>query len=187
MSEKSHNTQPHVQQLIFNLAAFFIVGAGLKLASEILIPFLLAIFISVISNPLVTKLRNRGLPILAAVLVVIFGIIAIGTAIGSLLGTSFRDFRLNMPEYKEMVNNSAAKFFEFFEQIGIQLSGAAFIERFDPGAAMSFTTSILSGFGGALSSGLLILLMVVFMLLEATIFRYKIRNIFDSLLLRSNK
>ena len=45
---------------------------------------------------------------------------------------------------------------------------------------MSFTTSILSGFGGALSSGLLILLMVVFMLLEATIFRYKIRNIFGS-------
>ena len=127
MSEKSHNSQTHVQQVIFNLAAFFIVVAGLKLASEILIPFLLAIFISVISNPLVTKLRNKGLPILGAVLVVIFGIIAIGTAIGSLLGTSFRDFRLNMPEYKEMVNNSAAKFFEFFEQIGIQLSGAAFI------------------------------------------------------------
>ena len=180
MSEESHNSQSHVQQVIFNLAAFSIVVAGMKLASEILIPFLLAIFISVIANPLVTKLRNKGLPILGAILVVIFGIVSIGTAIGSLLGTSFRDFRLNLPEYKEMVNNSAAKFFEFFEQIGIQLSGAAFIERFDPGAAMSFTTSILSGFGGALSSGLLILLMVVFMLLEATIFRYKIRNIFGS-------
>ena len=93
MSEKSHNSQSHVQEVIFNLAAFFIVVAGLKLASEILIPFLLAIFISVISNPLVTKLRNKGLPILGAVLVVIFVIIAIGTAIGSLLGTSFRDFR----------------------------------------------------------------------------------------------
>ena len=46
MSEKSHNSQPHVQQVIFNLAAFFIVVAGLKLASEILIPFLLAIFIA---------------------------------------------------------------------------------------------------------------------------------------------
>ena len=44
MSEESHNSQSHVQQVIFNLAAFFIVVAGLKLASEILIPFLLAIF-----------------------------------------------------------------------------------------------------------------------------------------------
>ena len=36
MSEKSHNSQTHVQQVIFNLAAFFIVVAGLKLASDIL-------------------------------------------------------------------------------------------------------------------------------------------------------
>ena len=180
MSEESHNSQSHVQQVIFNLAAFSIVVAGMKLASEILIPFLLAIFISVIANPLVTKLRNKGLPILGAILVVILGIVSIGIAIASLLGTSLSDFRQNLPQYKEMVNNSAEKFFDFFQQLGLQISSSAIIEQFDPGAAMSFTTSILSGFGGALSSGLLILLMVVFMLLEATIFRYKIRNIFGS-------
>ena len=72
MPEESHNSQSHVQQVIFNLAAFSIVVAGMKLASEILIPFLLAIFISVIANPLVTKLRNKGLPILGAILVVHF-------------------------------------------------------------------------------------------------------------------
>ena len=114
MSEESHNSQSHVQQVIFNLAAFSIVVAGMKLASEILIPFLLAIFISVIANPLVTKLRNKGLPILGAILVVILGIVSIGIAIASLLGTSLSDFRQNLPQYKEMVNNSAEKFFDFF-------------------------------------------------------------------------
>ena len=178
MSKNSYSGSSNIQQVIFSLAAFCVVVAGMKLASEILIPFLLAIFISVIANPLVTKLRSKGLPIMGAILVVILAIIAIGTAIGSLLGTSFQDFRLNMSDYKQMVNTSAAKFFDFFEQIGLQISGTAFIERFDPGAAMSFTSSLLSGFGGALSSGLLILLMVVFMLLEATIFRFKLRHIF---------
>ena len=44
------NTGPsHVQQFLFNLAAFVIVVAGMRASSEILIPFLLAIFISVIA------------------------------------------------------------------------------------------------------------------------------------------
>ena len=121
MSEESHSSQSHVQQVIFNLAAFSIVVAGMKLASEILIPFLLAIFISVIANPLVTKLRNKGLPILGAILVVILGIISLGIAIASLLGTSLSDFRQNLPQYKEMVNNSAEKFFDFFQIVSVVL------------------------------------------------------------------
>ena len=34
--------------------------------------------------------------------------------------------------------------------------------------------------GGVLSNGLLILLMVIFMLLEASIFKYKVRNVFGT-------
>ena len=175
------NTGPsHVQQVLFNLAAFVIVVAGMRASSDILIPFLLAIFISVIANPLVIKLRSRGIPIIGAIVLVILGIIAIGIGITSLLGTSLNDFSDNLPQYKEMSNNSAANFFQFFEDMGLHISGTAIIERFDPGAAMSLTSSILSGLGGVLSSGLLILLMVVFMLLEATIFKYKVRHIFGS-------
>ena len=175
------NTGPsHVQQVLFNLAAFVIVVAGMRASSDILIPFLLAIFISVIANPLVIKLRSRGIPIIGAIVLVILGIITIGIGITSLLGTSLNDFSDNLPQYKEMINNSAANFFQFFEDMGLHISGTAIIERFDPGAAMSLTSSILSGLGGVLSSGLLILLMVVFMLLEATIFKYKVRHIFGS-------
>ena len=61
------NTGPsHVQQFLFNLAAFVIIVAGMRASSEILIPFLLAIFISVIANPLVIKLRSQGIPITGA-------------------------------------------------------------------------------------------------------------------------
>ena len=114
MSKNSYTGPSHVQQVIFNMAAFMIVVAGMRAASDILIPFLLAIFISVIANPLVTKLRSKGIPILGAILVVIFGIVAVGTGIASLLGTSLNDFKENLPRYKEMVNASATSFFEFF-------------------------------------------------------------------------
>ena len=49
MPEESHNSQSHVQQVIFNLAAFSIVVAGMKLASEILIPFLKSNFLHISS------------------------------------------------------------------------------------------------------------------------------------------
>jgi len=170
----------HIQQVLFNLAALVIVVAGMRASSDILVPFLLAIFITVIANPLVIKLRSYSIPIIGAIVLVIFGIIAIGIGVTSLLGTSLNDFSDNLPQYKEMVNNSATNFFKFFEELGLHLSGSVIIEKFDPGAAMSLTSSILSGLGGVLSNGLLILLMVVFMLLEATIFKYKVRHIFGT-------
>ena len=105
---------------------------------------------------------------------VIIGIITLGIGITSLLGTSLNDFfSENLPQYKILINKSANNFFTFLNGFGFQFSGSAIIDRFDPGAAMSLTSSILSGIGGVLSSGLLILLMVVFMLLEATMFRIK--------------
>ena len=110
MSKNSYIEQSNVQQIIFNLAAFMIVVAGMRTASDIFIPFLLAVFISVIANPLVTKLRSKGIPILGAILVVIFGIIAIGTGITSILSNSLNDFRDNLPRYKEMINASATSF-----------------------------------------------------------------------------
>ena len=180
MAKDSYTGPSHVQQVLFNLAAFVVVVAGMRASSDILIPFLLAIFLSVIANPLVLKLRSRGIPIAGAIVIVILGIIAIGIGVTSLLGTSLNDFSDNLPIYKEMINNTAANFLQFFEGLGLKISGAAVIERFDPGAAMSLTSSRLSGLGGVLSNGLLIILMVVFMLLEATIFKYKMRNIFGS-------
>ena len=141
---------------------------------------MLAIFLSVIANPLVLKLCSRGIPIAGAIVIVILAIVAIGIGVTSLLGTSLNDFSDNLPIYKEMINNTAANFLQFFEGLGLKISGAAVIERFDPGAAMSLTSSILSGLGGVLSNGLLIILMVVFMLLEATIFRYKLRNALEA-------
>ena len=39
MSKNSYREQSHVQQVIFNLAAFMIVVAGMRTASDIFIPF----------------------------------------------------------------------------------------------------------------------------------------------------
>jgi len=167
-----------VQQFLFTFAAFIIVIAGMRAAQDILIPFMLSVFIAVISHPLVVSLRARGIHTGFSILLVIFAIIAVGFGITSLLGTSLNDFTSNLPNYQKLLQDNAANFFAFLEEKGIALSGQAILERFDPGAAMSLTSTILSGLGSVLSSALLILLMVVFMLLEGTIFNHKLSQIF---------
>ena len=167
-----------VQQFLFTFAAFIIVIAGMRAAQDILIPFMLSVFIAVISHPLVVSLRARGIHTGFSILLVIFAIIALGFGITSLLGTSLNDFTSNLTNYQKLLQDNAANFFTFLEEKGIALSGQAILERFDPGAAMSLTSTILSGLGSVLSNALLILLMVVFMLLEGTIFNHKLSQIF---------
>ena len=167
-----------VQQFLFTFAAFIIVIAGMRAAQDILIPFMLSVFIAVISHPLVVSLRARGIHTGFSILLVIFAIIALGFGITSLLGTSLNDFTSNLPNYQKLLQDNAANFFAFLEEKGIALSGQAILERFDPGAAMSLTSTILSGLGSVLSNALLILLMVVFMLFEGTIFNHKLSQIF---------
>tara|TARA_B100000700_G_scaffold316667_1_gene406624 strand:+ start:4786 stop:5832 length:1047 start_codon:yes stop_codon:yes gene_type:complete len=167
------------KQILYTCAAFIIVIAGMRAADEILIPFLLAIFIAVISNPLVATLRSRGVPIGVAILFVIFIMVALGFGITSLLGNSLNEFSSNLPLYQDRLKENAVTFFSFLEKNGIAISGKAILERFDPGSAMSITSSILTGLGAALSNTVLILVMVVFMLLEATQFNQKISQIFS--------
>ncbi|MDY0238638.1 MAG: AI-2E family transporter, partial [Campylobacterales bacterium] len=52
------------------LAAFVIVIAGVKAIQTIMVPFLLAVFIAIISAPLLLWLEKRGFPRILAFLTV---------------------------------------------------------------------------------------------------------------------
>jgi len=52
-------------------ASFVIIVAGMRAAQVILVPFLLSIFIAIISSPLLFWLRRKGLPMGISLLVVI--------------------------------------------------------------------------------------------------------------------
>ena len=111
------------QDILFTFAAFVIVIAGMRSAHEILIPFLLSVFISVISHPLEVSLRAKGIHTGFSILLVIIAIIAVGFGITSLLGTSLNDFTNNLPNYQKMLQENAANFFAFLQEKGIALSG----------------------------------------------------------------
>ena len=84
--------------LIF--AALIIVLAGLKLASAIVVPFLLSVFIAIICNPLINFLGQYKVPKGISISAVILLILLIVVSLAGLVGQSVNGFSQNVPVYK---------------------------------------------------------------------------------------
>ena len=178
MDNSSKRQISQTQSILFSSAAFVIVVAGMRAAQDVLIPFLLAIFIATICNPLVLFLQKKRIPQAFAIFFVFLLMIAFGFGITSLLGTSLNEFSNNFPQYQILLKSYAEDLINFLEKRGVSISGQILLEQFDPGAVMSLTSGILSRLGSFVTNTLLIILMVVFMLIEANIYKDKIMKIF---------
>lgn len=174
MTDTVHSGFNRAQRAIMTVAAFVVVVAGLRAATDILIPFLLSLFIAIIVTPLLNWLRSKNIPTSAAILLIIIFIISLGFLIGVMVGSSLTDFSASLPEYQQGLKNKTAEFLAFFETNGIKISNQAFMELIDPGAAMRLTSKLLTGMGNLVGDTFLILLVVVFMLLEAATFGSKL-------------
>lgn len=86
-------------RLLITAAAFVIVVAGMKAAVDIIVPFLLSVFLAVISTPALFWLRSRGVSTGVAILLVSMVILLAGLLIGTLLTTSIADFTQDLPAY----------------------------------------------------------------------------------------
>ena len=178
MENSSKRQISQTQSFLFSCAAFVIVVAGMRAAQDVLIPFLLAIFIATICNPLVLFLQKKRIPHAFAIFFVFMLMIAFGFGITSVLGTSLNEFSNNFPQYQILLKGYAEDIISFLDNRGVSISGQLLLEQFDPGAAVSLTSGILSRLGSILTNTLLIILMVVFMLIEANIYKDKIMKIF---------
>lgn len=155
------------------MAAFVVVVAGMRASQDILIPFLLSLFIAIITMPLLNWLRSKGIPTWAAILIIILTILVAGFLIAVLVGSSLTDFSNSLPSYQRGLQSKLNDALAFFEEKGFNIVDQTFMEFIDPGAAMRLTSKILTGMGNLLGDTFLILLVVVFMLLEAATFSQK--------------
>jgi len=168
------------QRMMLTLAAFVLVIAGIKSATEILIPFLLALFIAIVVYPLLVWLRGKGVPTILAILFILFLIISLGFLVGVMVGSSLTDFSSNLPAYQKGLTDKTRDLLQWFDSLGLEISDQTFIESVNPGAAMRLTSSLLTGMGSLVGDTFIILVVVVFMLLEAATFGDKLGKVFHS-------
>jgi len=167
-------------QILLTIAAFVIVVAGMSAAKVILVPFLLAAFIAIISAPPLFWLQRKGLSTWLALLVVILAVLFIGLLMAGLVGSSVQDFSRDLPVYEAKLKQQTNLVMGWLERLGVDISGIAVTEIFDPGAAMKLVATLLNGLGNVLANGFLILMTVIFILLEASSFPAKLRTVLGS-------
>ena len=155
------------QNPIMHLAALVVLLAGLKAASDIITPFLLAFFISIIGAYPLSWLKKKGVNEVLAVVIVIVFILLFLTIIGGVTGTSIAAFTQGLPTYVTKLQQLEIKWAEQLGNFGIQLHSDNIMKSFDSGKVLSFTATVLNGVGNIMSTSVLILLTVFFILMEA--------------------
>ncbi len=168
-------------RLIMMLAMLVVILAGIKAAADIVVPFLLAIFLAIVLNPLVVLLERCRVPRgLGVMLLVIAVVVLLLTFIG-MLGSSLNEFARSLPQYRGMMLEKLRELQYHAERFNIDMtfSAEAVVKYVDPGATMNLVTRLLGHLSGAMTSIFLLLMTVVFMLFEVTVLPFKLRQALD--------
>jgi len=161
--------------VLVTLAAFVIVVAGMKLASALLVPFLLAVFISILVAAPYDWLQCRGVPAGVALLLVLTVLVMAMILLGSLIGSSVQDFTSTFPVYETRLREMINALVNWLEGYRIHISSELLSNYADPGKAMKMAADVLGSLGNMLTNSFLILVTVVFIMLEAASFPDKWR------------
>jgi len=168
-----------VVKVFVTIAALFIIFAGIKTATNILVPFLLSVFIAIICNPLIAKASQYKIPKFISVIFVIGLFVTVALSLASLVGNSLHELSQLIPQYRAQLKEQFVWLTEFLASYNIKISSAILTEYFDPAAAMNLAANMLSGFGSVMANLFLIVLTVVFMLFEASSFPRKLHFALD--------
>lgn len=155
-------------QILMTVAALVVVVAGMRAGKAIIVPFLLAAFIAIISAPPLFWLRRRRIPSGISLVIVMGGVVSIAVVMAGLVGSSVNDFTGKLPVYQTKLSQQTASVASLLGKIGLDVSTIDFNEILNAGAAMKLVATVLNELGGVLTNGFLIFLTVIFMLLEAS-------------------
>ena len=166
-------------KVLLILASLVIVLAGVKVASAIVVPFLLSLFIALACSPIISWANRYKIPRAIAVVLVILLIVVFGFVLAGLVGQSMTEFSQNMPKYRTQLANEFSWLIGRLDTFNIKLDKQQILSYLDPGMAMNMASNLLSSLGGVLTNFFLILLIVVFMLFEAESIPKKIHIALD--------
>ena len=161
-------------QLSFSVRALFALGMlGLTLAlmhtaALYLNAILLAWLIVLVASPLLYALRGRGTPSWLAFLVTLLAIIIVFAGFGLILVIGFNQLVESIPKYIDQADELANSIKDLFVSLGIdQEDVSAVLDKISPEelvtGAVSFLGSLLSSF----SNVILVILLLIFLLIEA--------------------
>ena len=172
--------QTNLKYYFFYTAVFVIVIAGLKVASEIVIILLLAIFISSLLSAFLTFLNKKRIPKLISYSFLTLLFVVFVSLITYLVNTSLASFVSALPIYEEKIKNLTLLTFSYLDTYNIKVNKDEILKLLDFNYLFTFTKDIISNLGVILSKLLLITIGVAFILSESKLFNKKLKVIFKN-------
>ena len=148
-------------------ASIVITLAGIKLAASIIVPFILAVFIAIILTPFYNLLNKKKIPKLLSLFIVLIVFLGLFTLVGIVVGGSVQSFTQDLPSYEKILRLKLHSLYEFTSALGIEVPEEDIIQKLNPSMVFQFAASTLRGMGNTITHSFVVLLMVIFMIVEA--------------------
>lgn len=165
-----------ITRILLQLACIIVIIAGIRAASSIVVPLLLSIFITVLFMPpfiLLQKFRIRpGI----AMIILILCLLLIGFIIVRVMSESIQNFIAKMPDYQETLFKYKDKLVGWLNEKGADALSESLDDYVKPDKMAEYALSIAASLRQLVGQALLIFLVVIFLLFEATIIPLKIRS-----------
>lgn len=166
-------------RLLLMVAAAVVILWGLHQAQSVVVLLLVSVFLAVLATVPVHWMGRRGVPHALAVAIVMALLVAFLLVIGGFVGASMSSFYDALPGYRARMDDMVLSLRHFTARRGVVITDEMLQHFLNPGGVLDLTASLFSSLGTGLSSVLLILFTVLFILLESTSFPVKIRAILD--------
>ncbi|NWK56953.1 AI-2E family transporter [Verrucomicrobiaceae bacterium N1E253] len=173
MTERS--TQ--LRDTVLTLAGIGVLFAILRLSAEIVVPFLLSLFIATVAATPLAWLKRRGLSTMLSVVAVLLAIIIVMGGISMLLAGTATEFNDALPGYQERLKEVTGKSYAWLSSKDLNVDEVGLSKIIDPSAVFGFANSMFAGIRGTLSYILLIIFTTTFMLAETAGFQRKLAAI----------
>ncbi len=175
-SERSTIRQSEPRRIgrhLLTAASAVIVIAGLRTGASLLLPVLLAGFLTILSLPTLRWLRARGLPVFLAVLLTVLAVVAILSIFGLLVSVALADAGAAAPGYLEQLQQQAGMARDRIRDSA--LAEYVSTEQLDPASAIDFVSRTFGGLIRGTVVGVatmfsyttLVMIALIFMLAEA--------------------
>jgi predicted PurR-regulated permease PerM len=170
------NHKINVGHLLMVIASIVIILAGIKTASVIIVPFLLAFFLAIILAPFFLWLKKKGLGEVTSLVFIILFLILVVTILISLVGESVQDFSQNIPDYELKLRSNMSSIFATLDGWNIDIPKKDFMDIFQSSRVMRYIAHTLKSLGSLLTHSFMIILTVTFMLMEISQFTTKLQQ-----------
>jgi predicted PurR-regulated permease PerM len=168
-------SRPRASQRLLTLASVVVVVAGLKLGAPLLVPFTAALFLAILSLPILTWLQQRRVPRGLAVTVAVLINLGLLAFMGWLVSGSLARFVEAAPRYRTELEVLLERAVSWFEARGVP--AARWVEEglFDAASMVDLVGSTLRGVASLATDLLLVVTTMIFLLLEVAGFAPKLQ------------